>query len=631
MSLTNTFLARLGRVFCVLIALLAALAAAGPTAAQDTPTPTAVAPETPTLETTAAPPDATTAEPTAASDETPTPGPTPDRSSVVRFGVIESYEDPAAADRLGAAWTRARFQWAEVQPDGPRQWQPPLDDEALAAELAAGREVVGLLIGIPDWARDRQGLPRGLALPADDPDNTWAVFVAEAVGRYAGRIDRWIIWNEPDIDDPDALGHTWDGDIEQFAQLQRVAYLAAKSANPDAVVHLGAFTYFWDPGYFDRLLDILAADPDAAAYDTYFDAATAHLYFQPNAVYNVLYAFQQVMADHGLDKPIWLVETNAPPMDDPYWVVPNWTLAVSLGEQAAFIPQTLAAALSAGAERVAVYKLKDAAGDRAANPEPFGLMRWDESRRPAFDTYRVAIRLLGDVTAAERERWDAVGQVRLSQPGQTTTVLFARLPDAQTVRLPATADTAEWVDMWGERETIEAEDGYFTVELPGALCRQTIADYCMIGGTTYYLIQENAPARAAQLAATRAAAATRDAAATPTPSPTRSTTTQEPTATAMAAEPTTTPRSSATATAMATTTATPSASATVTATTVAAVATLPPTTGAPLPTAAPATAASDTPTAAWNVADNAGLILIGLGLLLAAGLVGRRLVGRRSQ
>ena len=75
-----------------------------------------------------------------------------------------------------------------------------------------------------------------------------------------------------------------------------MAYLAAKAANPDAVVHLGAFTYFWDPGYFDRFLDVLAADPDAAANDFYFDAATAHLYFQPNAVYNVLYAFQQVMA-----------------------------------------------------------------------------------------------------------------------------------------------------------------------------------------------------------------------------------------------------------------------------------------------------------------------------------------------
>ena len=596
--MTNDIAARLGRVLCSLLLLLAALAVARPAQAQRTPTP----------------------EPTRQTGV--------ERSGDRRFGVIESFEDPAAADRLGATWTRARFQWADVQPDGPAQWEPPLDDEALDAELAAGREVVGLLIGIPDWARDRRGLPRGLSLPAGDPDNTWGVFVAEAVGRYAGRIDRWIIWNEPDIDDPDAPGHTWDGDIEQFAQLQRVAWLAAKEANPDAVIHLGAFTYFWDPGYFDRFLDVLAADPDAAANDFYFDAATAHLYFQPNAVYNVLYAFRQVMADHGLDKPIWLVETNAPPMDDPYWVVPNWTLAVSLGEQAAFIPQALAAALSAGAERIAVYKLKDTAGDRVANPEPFGLMRWDESRRPAFDTYRVAIRLLGDVTAAERERWDAVGQVRLTQPGQTTTVLFARLPDSQTVRVPATADTAEWVSMWGGREEIEAEDGYFTVELPGALCRQTIADYCMIGGTTYYLIQENAPARAAQLAATRDAAATR--AAVPTG---RAATRQAAsTATALAPEPTATPRPSATATAA------PSATATVAATTTAAVATLPPTATATPTSAAAADGAAipppstlDTPPAQWSVGDNAGLILIGLGLLLAAGLVGRRLVGRRAQ
>jgi len=95
------------------------------------------------------------------------------------------------------------------------------------------------------------------------------------------------------------------------------------------------------------------------------------------------------------------------------------------------------------------------------------------------------------VTAAERERWDSVGQVRLEQPGRTTTVLFARLPGGQEATVAATANTAEWIDMWGRRETIEAENGLFTVQLPGALCRQTIADYCMIGGTTYYLIQEN--------------------------------------------------------------------------------------------------------------------------------------------
>ena len=178
-----------------------------------------------------------------------------------RFGVIESFEDPAAAGRLGVGWTRVRFQWADVQPTGPGDWEPPIDDETLAAELDAGREVVGLLIGIPEWARAGNDLPRGLSLPPDDPDNAWAAFVGDVVGRYAGRIDHWIIWNEPDIDDPDAPGHTWDGTIEEFFQLQRTAYLAARTANPDAVVHLGAFTYFWDPGYFSRFLNVAAADP----------------------------------------------------------------------------------------------------------------------------------------------------------------------------------------------------------------------------------------------------------------------------------------------------------------------------------------------------------------------------------
>jgi hypothetical protein len=177
-------------------------------------------------------------------------------------------------------------------------------------------------------------------------------------------------------------------------------------------------------------------------------------------------------------------------MDDPYWLVDNWTLAVSLNEQAAFVPQAVAAALAAGAERIAVYKLKDTTGDRQANPEPFGLVRWDDSRRPAFNTYRVAIELLAGVTAAERERWDAVGQVRLEQKEGTTTVLFARLPESQQARVKAIAPTAELVDMWGRGETIEARGGYFVIDLPGALCSQTIADYCMIGGTTYYLVQQ---------------------------------------------------------------------------------------------------------------------------------------------
>ena len=130
---------------------------------------------------------------------------------------------------------------------------------------------------------------------------------------------------------------------------------------------------------------------------------------------------------------------------------------------------------------------------------------------------------MAGTTAATRESWDGVGQVRLSQPGQTTTVLFTRLPDGQTARVAATAGEADLIDMWGERETITAEDGVFTVELPGALCLQTIADYCMIGGTTYYLIQAadgRAPATGNRPTEESATTTTPRPSATAAPSPT---------------------------------------------------------------------------------------------------------------
>ncbi len=405
-----------------------------------------------------------------------------------RFGVIESAEAPGEAGALGASWTRVQFHWAETQPNGSGEWLPPVSDAQINGEINAGRLVTGLLIGIPGWATDEKGLPHGLWLPHDDPNNTWAVFVRDAVTRYQGRIDHWTIWNEPDIS-AGAVAHTWNGSVEDFFQLQRTAYLVAKQANPNAVIHLAAFTHFWDPGYFDRFLDVVMADPAAAENNYYFDVATAHLYFQPGMIYDIIQVFYGAMGGHGIWKPIWLAETNAPPVDDPEWPVPDGMFAVTLDEQAAFMPQALASALAAGAQRIAVFKLKDTPTDRAANPEPFGLISMNGRRRPAFTTYQIAMRYLAGMTAVSRERWDSVGQIRLEQGGQTTTVLFSRLPAPQTAQVTATANTAVLVDMWGGRRGVTAVNGVFPVHLPGALCSQSAGDYCMIGGQTYYLVQ----------------------------------------------------------------------------------------------------------------------------------------------
>ncbi|MFK7801383.1 MAG: hypothetical protein AB8G95_07115 [Anaerolineae bacterium] len=411
-----------------------------------------------------------------------------------RFGIVETYEDPAAAGASGAAWTRVRFQWAEVQSAGEGTWNhPTVSDAQIANEAAAGRRVVGLLIGIPDWANEN-GLPRGLYLPPEDPGNTWATFVRTSVSRYNGTINNWIIWNEPDVWDQNAPGHTWNGSVDDFVQLQKVAYLVAKETNPNSTVHLSAFTWFWDanygkPQYMGRMLDKIIAEPGAAENNYYFDVATAHLYFQPGVVYDIVGGFYSIMNSRGISKPIWIVETNAPPDDDPAWPVPNFTFKVSLEEQARYMPQVMALGLAAGAQRIAIYKLKDKDSDVGANPEPFGLVRRDGSRRPAFNTYRIAVNYMSGVQKAQRVQWDDVGVVKLTQENKTTHVMFTRTQGDRLVQVEATANTAVLADMYGAQRIIAAENGFFSVNLPAANCSQIAGSHCMIGGHTYYLVQ----------------------------------------------------------------------------------------------------------------------------------------------
>ncbi len=415
-----------------------------------------------------------------------------------RFGVIESYEAADAATRLGIGWTRVRFPWAEVQPNGADEWIPKVPDEVISAEIAANRQVVGLLIGIPAWARDSADLPRGLYLPHDAPDNLWANYVREVITRYPN-ILHWVIWNEPDIWDGNAVGYTWHGDEADFAQLMRVAYLTAKEVNPAITIHLSAMTFFWDNNfgrtqYLDRLLAEIAKDPAAPAHNHYFDVATAHLYFQPNQIVSIMEIWRGILEKYNLEnKPWWLMETNAPVSDDPTWFVDEPLFAVSQMDQANYLGQAIAVALTMGVERVAVFKLIDTESDRMANPEPFGLVRADGVERVGFWAYRALIALFDDVLAAERLRWDSVGHVRLTHPNGTTDVLFARSQTAVEVTLECrvACESAELRDTFGNILLVAPSDNAYTIGLPASPCTQPIGDGCMIGGNTYYLVQRD--------------------------------------------------------------------------------------------------------------------------------------------
>jgi hypothetical protein len=402
-----------------------------------------------------------------------------------RFGAIETYAASDAATELGAGWTRVTFEWARIQPNGAQEWNAvPITDDVLDSEIARGRQVTGLLITTPAWATDTgigPGVPQGLYLPPNDPNNLWANFVREIVTRYAGRIDHWTIWNEPEIS-PTSPDATWGGSMEDFIQLLRVAYIVADQANPNATIHMAGMTHWHNDLWFGQFLDALVADPEARAYNYYFDVATLHLYHEPEKVFEITTSYYREMRDRGIYKPIWIAETNA------------YLSRVSEDEQAYFIFQAFALEIAAGAQRIGVYKMADTATDSAADPEPFGLVRMDGSRRPAFEAYRLAANYLAGFRGGMWDRRDTISTVTIDRGEKTTTVLWTRAPAPQQIMLPARTTRALLVDAYGSAYQIHPERGYYFLDLPGARCAQGILD-CAIGGAPIMLI-EDAPVNA---------------------------------------------------------------------------------------------------------------------------------------
>jgi hypothetical protein len=455
-------------------------------------------------------------------------------------------------------------------------------------------------------------VPSGLYTRDDDPNNVWAMFLRKIVSRYAGRIDHWIIWNEPDIEPPDD-GIQWGGTVADYYQLVKVAYQVAKQENPNAVIHLAGLTWHHDVvhkrvPYLQRFINEARKDPTAAANHDYFDVGTFHVYLTTDSVYDILQALYGILRRNGLKQPIWINETNSPPSSDPLnpWQAP--TFITSLDQQAGFMIQAFALGLAAGAQRIAVYKLIDYPPYPAGFPA-FGLVRADGTRRPAYEAVKVITTYFRDMRAAKLVRTGSAEIVTLDRGPTTTRIAWARGSADTNISLPAFATEATLVALDGSTRTITAVDGQYKLTLPAAKCDDPKYG-CRLGGKPIILV-ENAPANFAASASIQADTVTPTftpcADCTPTPTPT-----QRP-----AATPSPSPTIESTATSTPTFTPTPTATFT------------------PLPTSTSTRVATSTArpvrvttSTASNDDPPIGLIALGTGLALFLLVTFRRMLRR---
>ena len=422
-----------------------------------------------------------------------------------RFGAVESFWRPAEAAELGVGWERILFYWNEIQPFGPSDWNTlHVLEEWLNEANSQGRTIVGLLKNTPTWATDgipAAGVPRGLYLPVDDPGNLWATYVRQVASYYGERgVHNWIIWNEPDIA-PDVYGHEFSGSVEDYYQLVKVAYQVMKAVDPSATIHLGGMTYWHDPGYLRRYLQVVAADPEAAANNYFFDVITFHIYFRPETIPTIVGGAFAVQQEVGISpmKTVWINETNARPNSDPDWPVAVESFPIDLEQQAWYIIQAFAHGFYAGAGRISVYKLVDI--NIAPGEESWGLVRPDSqsfSKRPAYYAYQTTIKYLSGFTyPVQRQRLDSYYIFTFNRPTGVTRVLWARNQAAVTVDVPALRESALLVTATGAESVVGAENGFYRIQLEGARCNGE----CLMGGPPVFLVEEGVSTEAVPTAA----------------------------------------------------------------------------------------------------------------------------------
>lgn len=418
-----------------------------------------------------------------------------------RFGAVEAFWAPEQAAQAGLGWERILFYWREIQPTGAEDWNTlHVLEEWLVEADQQGREVVGVIKQTPAWATDgveNAGIPRGLYLPISHPQNLWANYTRKLAEYYAPRgVHHWIIWNEPDIE-AGVNGYEFAGTPADYYQLLKVAYQTMKAADPQAIIHLAGTTYWHDAlagrtQYLQRLLEIAQNDPLASPNDHFFDVISLHIYFRSETIPAIVQEINHIQQQFGLNKPIWINETNAAPNQDPLWPVERPNFEVNLDQQAAFLVQAHTLGFAAGAERIGVYKFTDVLVGPGA--EPFGLLRADLSPRPAYDAYVVMTQMLSGFETVTLHSTESYHHVAFVESDQIVHVLWARTREQVVGKVPATTTNATVVTLWGDSHLLSAYQGAYHLNLAGAQC----AIECIIGGQPTYLVESlpNSPTTA---------------------------------------------------------------------------------------------------------------------------------------
>jgi polysaccharide biosynthesis protein PslG len=307
-----------------------------------------------------------------------------------------------AAKASGAGVVRVDVGWSSLEPDRKGQyssWYLGKMDAAVAKAEQRGLKLLFTFWTTPCWASTapdtvKQGcdgawwdrrVDRYPPVNATD----YAEALAFVIRRYGNRVAAWEIWNEPNLDD----FFKTTNQIAEYAKLVKAAYPAAKAAGASTVI-AGSLA---DADF--AFTESLLRDHGVRGN---FDAYSVHPYsgdrspLDPNEDKHIRHSFilgvpavRGVMLRNGEDKPLWLTEFGWSSCT--YRSGPSSANCVDESTQAKHLGEAYTQMMSWSYVPVGVwFNLKNTSMDAGDRVDNYGLLRHDNTGKPAMEAFRTA-------------------------------------------------------------------------------------------------------------------------------------------------------------------------------------------------------------------------------------------------
>jgi len=316
---------------------------------------------------------------------------------------------------VGVRLMREELSWYIVEPTrGARRWATT--DRLMVAAAHRRMQMLVLLTGIPAWAaRPNGGLPTRTA--------AYGAYVRDVVARYGPNGSFWRrhptlprssapvwfeLWNEPYYAPPIRSV----AQADRYAALAQAGLKAGRAADPDARFLVEVDTsYAGDAQVSDDWLDELErAQPGLLASA---DAVAAHPYSDREAISErEVGHLRSALTQRGLKQPIWITEVGWSTCSDP------GAGCVSEDEQAGRVRRfltTMAKLPRSDVAKVILYNMHDLGRVAADREQHFGMLRLDQSHKPAWNVLRTFATRVHESVRADKGAVAAAPERRYSK------------------------------------------------------------------------------------------------------------------------------------------------------------------------------------------------------------------------